>query len=156
MDLGPGSLLYILTNSTDLVVSSGVCKPVVTHNFPVFCLVSTNWKSSETPKVLLKYDYNESNTTLFENTLHNYLQSNNFNQDNLNTSESNFEHLVKKINELVDECFQMDISMLSSRCNIVNNPWILIGIITSIKTKDHYYNEWRKNLKLKLAILLFI
>ena len=42
--------------------------------------------------------------TLFENTLHNYFQSNNFNQDNLNTNESNFENLVKKINELVDEC----------------------------------------------------
>ena len=87
----------ILTNSTDLVVSSGVCKPVVTHHCPVFCLVSTNWKSSETPKVLPKYDYNESNMTLFENTLHNYLQSNNFNQDNLNTSESNFENLVTTV-----------------------------------------------------------
>ena len=85
--------------------------------------------------------------TLFENTLHNYLQSNNFNQDNLNTSESNFENLVKKNNELVDECFQMDINILSSRRNIVNNPWISIGIITSIKTKDHYYNEWRKSIK---------
>ena len=143
----PSCIDNILTNSTDLVVSSGVCKPVVTHHCPVFCLVSTNWKSSETPKVLPKYDYNESNMTLFENTLHNYLQRNNFNQDNLNTSESNFENLVKKINELVDECFQMDINILSSRRNIVNNPWISIGIITSIKTKDHYYNEWRKSIK---------
>ena len=85
--------------------------------------------------------------TLFENTLHNYLQSNNFNQDNLNTSELNFVNLVKKINELVDECFQMDINMLSNRHNIINNPWISIGIITSIKTKDHYYNECRKSTK---------
>ena len=107
----------------------------------------TNWKSSETLIVLPKYDYNESNMTLFENTLQNYLQSNNFNQDNLNTSKLNFENLVIKINELVDECFQMDINMLSSRRNIVNNPWISIGIITSIKTKNHYYNEWRKSIK---------
>ena len=48
-------------------------------------------------------------------------------------------HFGKQINELVDECFQMDINMLSSRRNIINNPWISIGIITSIKTKDHYY-----------------
>ena len=41
----------------------------------------------------------------------------------------------------------MDINILSSRRNIVNNPWISIGIITSIKTKDHYYNEWRKSIK---------
>ena len=37
--------------------------------------------------------------------------------------------------------------MLSSRRNIINNPWISIDIITSIKTKDHYYNEWRKSIK---------
>ena len=84
---------------------------------------------------------------LSENTLQNYLQSNNFNQDNLNTSELHFVNLVIKINELVDECFQMDINMFSSRRNIVDNPWISIGIITSIKTKDHYYNEWRKSIK---------
>ena len=41
----------------------------------------------------------------------------------------------------------MDINILSSRCNIVNNPWISIGILTSIKTKDHYYIEWRKSIK---------
>ena len=40
-----------------------------------------------------------------------------------------------------------DINILSSRCNIVNNPWISIGIITSIKTKYHYYNEWRKSIE---------
>ena len=37
--------------------------------------------------------------------------------------------------------------MLSSRRNIINNTWTSIGIITSIKTKDHYYNEWRKSIK---------
>ena len=96
----------------------------------VWCPISA-WKSRETPKVIPKYDYNESNMTFFENTLHNYLQSNSFNQDNLNTSESNFEKIIKKINELVDECLQMDINIISSRRNIVNNPWISIGIITS-------------------------
>ena len=40
--------------------------------------------------------------------------------------------------------------MLSSRRNIVNNPRISIGIITSIKTKDHYYNKWRKSIIKKL------
>ena len=44
--------------------------------------------------------------TLFENTLHNYLQSNNFKQDNLNTSESNFENLVKKLMNLSMNAFK--------------------------------------------------
>ena len=82
----------------------------------------------------------------FENLFSTYLNESQ-NYDNIETNENNFEELLGKINELVDKCFLMDISMLNSRCNRINNPWITNGIIASISHRGYLYKKWRKSIK---------
>ena len=132
----PSCIDNILTNSTDNIITSGVCSTAADHHVPVFCLINSNWKESEDEPAPQRYDYNASNMYKFENLFSTYLnESHNF--DNIETNENNFEELLGKLNELVDKCFLMDISMLNSRCNRINNPWITNGIIASISHRDY-------------------
>ena len=41
----------------------------------------------------------------------------------------------------------MDDSLLQSKRNRINNPWITSGIIASIAKKDYLYDLWRKSVK---------
>lgn len=144
----PSCIDNVLTNSTDTIISSGVCKTKVTHHFPIFCLTSAKWKSCDgsTPN-LPKYDFSESNMLNFENDFFNYLASNDFLVDDFSASEEKFENLISNMSELIDECFLMDESAQSSKRNRIVNPWISSGIIASINKKDFLYGKWRKSIK---------
>ena len=123
-----------------------MCNTAADHHVPVFCLINSNWKESEDEPAPPRYDYNASNMYKFENLFSTYLNESH-NYDNIETNENNFEELLGKINELVDKCFLMDISMLNSRRNRINNPWITNGIIASISHRDYLYKKWRKSIK---------
>ena len=144
----PSCIDNILTNSTDNIITSGVCNTAADHHVPVFCLINSNWKESEDELAPPRYDYNASNSNMykFENLFSTYLNESH-NYDNIETNENNFEELLGKINELVDKCFLMDISMLNSKRNRINNPWITNGIIASISHRDYLYKKWRKSIK---------
>ena len=82
----------------------------------------------------------------FENAFSAYLHNKNyFNEVDLN--EVNFKDLVTNINSLVGDCFIMDDSLLQSKRNRINNPWITSGIIAYIAKKDYLYDLWRKSVK---------
>ena len=140
----PSCIDNILTNSIDSIITSGVCKTVSNHHCPIFCLTSAKWKPCESESNVPKYDYNETNMIKFENAFSAYLHNKNyFNEVDLN--EVNFKDLVTNINSLVGDCFIMDDSLLQSKRNRINNPWITSGIIASIAKKDYLYDLWRKS-----------
>ena len=56
----PSCIDNILTNSTDNIITSGVCSIAADHHVPVFCLINSNWKESEDEPAPPKYDYNAS------------------------------------------------------------------------------------------------
>ena len=100
----PSCIDNISTNSTDNIITSGVCNTAADHHVPVFCLINNNWKESEDEPAPPRYDYIASNMYKFENLFSTYLnESHNF--DNIETNENNFEELLGKINELVDKSF---------------------------------------------------
>ena len=142
----PSCIDNIFTNSTDSILKSGTCPATITHHSPIFCQIATAWKSCESDMPIKKYDYNESNMIKYENLLEIYLSTNNFVGEML-PNEGGFNDLICKIHELVDECFLMDESLLKSKRNRINNPWITNGIITSISKNDHLYQNWRKSVK---------
>ena len=115
---------------------SGVCEATITHHAPIFCLASTSWKSCEPDIASKKYDYNESNMIKFENSFSNFLTSNNYFQRFL-PNKDKFEKLINKMQELIEECFLMDESMLKSKRNRIENPWITSAIIAPIKNNDY-------------------
>ena len=41
----------------------------------------------------------------------------------------------------------MDVNILHSKRNKINNPWITNGIIASINRKDYLFKLWRKSVK---------
>ena len=82
----------------------------------------------------------------FENAFSTYLYNKNYLSE-VDLNEANFIDLVTNINSLVGECFIMYESMLQSKRNRINNPWITSGIIASIAKKYHLYNLWRKSVK---------
>ena len=143
----PSCIDNILTNSTDKIISSGVCDTAANHHMPIFCLIRSKWNESVDEPAPPRYDYNESNMSRFENLFSAYVtEKDNFNK--IEANEENFESLVGKMNKLVDECFLMDVNMLNSRRNRINNPWITTGIIASISKRDNLYKLWRKSIKL--------
>ena len=124
----PSCIDNILTNSTDLIIKSGVCKNVSNHHCPIFCLTSAKWNPCESESIIPKYDYKETNMIKFENAFSTYLYNKNY-LDKVDLNEANFNDLVTNIN--------MDESMVQSKRNRINNPWIIFGIIASIAKKYH-------------------
>ena len=142
----PSCIDNILTNSTDSIIKSGVCNNVSSHHCPVFCIVSTKWNPCVEESNLPKYDFNETNMIQFENEFIKYLNS----KENFVGAifdEINFDELMTSTNKLVDECFLMNESLLLSKRNRINNPWITPGIIASIAKKDTLYKLWRQSIK---------
>ena len=142
----PSCIDNILTNSTDTIIKSGVCSTVSNHHCPIFCLTSTMWNPCETEPNSPKYDFNETNMIKFENEFEKYLKCKGHFKNAI-LDEINFEDLMTSINKLVEECFAMDESLLRSKRNRINNPWITSGIIASIAKKDYLSYCWRKSVK---------
>ena len=123
-----------------------ICNNVSSHRCPVFCIVSTKWNPCVEESNLPKYDFNETNMIQFENEFIKYLNS----KENFVGAifdEINFDELMTSTNKLVDECFLMNESLLLSKRNRINNPWITPGIIASIAKKDTLYKLWRQSIK---------
>ena len=142
----PSCIDNIFTNSADSIIKSGVCPATVTHHSPIFCQISTTFKSCEPDKPVKRYDYNETNLDEYENLLTKFLTENYY-LNEIIPSEDGFDDLVTKIHDLIDQCFLVDEAMLKSKRNRLNKPWITNGIITSIRKNDHLYKLWRKSIK---------
>ena len=132
--------------------------PTVTHYFPIFCQISTTFKSCEPDKPVKRYDYNETNLYEYENLLTKFLTENYY-LNEIIPNEDGFDNLVTKIHDLIDQCFLVDEAMLKSKRNRLNKPWITNGIITlSVKTTTYinYGESLLRNLKPMKEILFYI
>ena len=142
----PSCLDNILTNSTDNLIKSGVIDTAATHHVPIFCVINCAHKIHENEPTPPRYDYSESNMSKFERLFQAYIIDNDhFNSHEIN--EITFENFMHNTNKLVDDCFLMDSSLLNSKRNRINNPWITNGIIASISRKDYLYKLWKNQLK---------
>ena len=118
---------------------------------PIYCIGNTAyllyWEYSLLIVLGIKpIDCIASNLIKFENSFSNFLTSNNYFQRFL-PNKDKFEKLINKMHELIEECFLMDESMLKSKRNRIENPWITSAIIASIKKNDYLYKKWRKSVK---------
>ena len=143
----PSCIDNILTNSTDNIICSGAIDAATGHHVPIFCLTRNTHTLHDDEPLPPRYNYSESNMNKFEIAFQTYItQHDYFNAHEIN--EITFENFMKDINKIVDDCFLMDIDLLNSKRNKINNPWITNGIIASINRKDYLYKLWRKSVKI--------
>ena len=140
----PSLIDNILTNSTDNLIGAGVLESRVSHHFPIFCIVDCNSPKEETLDANLpKYDYCESNINKFmESISHTCAIS----SESVLYNEATFEKFTQEIKEHIEESFRVESNNFKkSRRNILVNPWITPGIISSVNKKEFYYTRWKKS-----------
>ena len=142
----PSCIDNIFVNSWDTIDISGVSKNKVSSHSPIFCNIGIEFQPSEDDKKAPKYDTCDSNMEIFmqklENSVKGYTNTN-IPPDDLETV---FKSFTDDMSELIDDCFLIaPENYNNSKRNIFVNPWITPGIIASVKTKQHLYENWKKS-----------
>ena len=130
----------ILVNSTDNILGAGILESKVSHHCPTFCFSSCNTNNDDNvSKSFPKYDYCETNIDSFVRDIHEEIAVKNFTYN-----DENFSKFVKIVHEKIESNFKTDNSVgLGSKRNRLMNPWITMGIISSVCTKSYLYKRWK-------------
>ena len=127
----------ILTNNAEHVVASGTIMNDA-HHKPIFQIsyVESNTMSNTNQKTKIYYNYSHQNIEKFCNLL---LER----AEDMNALE-NFENFNEFFTDAIVETCKLDIPRVTKRTSIAN-PWISLGIITSVIEKMRLYQDWTKS-----------
>ena len=141
----PSCIDNILTNSHDLLMSSGVLKTQVSSHFPIYCFIDVEeLEIHKKTKSFPRYDMCQSNMDIFlEKFSHNFSNLQVFSNATI-ADETLFENFSDRLSGLVDECFLVPEKLKTSKRSRLCNPWITSGIIASINKKNYLYECWSK------------
>ena len=132
----------IHTNDHQNVIVSGTLSDKISHHLPIFHFSNIICKDDcKKVKSVQYYEFCKSNVDKFVEKLSN-------DTENLIPDESNFREFCTLFNNSVDETCKL-IKPKTTRRNNVNNPWITIGLVQSIKTKHCLYKSWKRTVSHK-------
>ena len=141
----PSCIDNILTNSHELIMSSGILDTQIYAHFPIFCHLDVEKLGpSGKAKSLPRYDLCESNIDTFTQKFSQNFSNLQVFSNPVIPEERMFENFANKMSELVDECFVVPEGLKTSKRSRLINPWITTGIITSVNKKNYLYDCWNK------------
>ena len=135
----PSLLDNFLTNSVENIIMAGVFESGVSHHHPIMCFIDEAIPSgNKITKSGPKYDFSESNHHFFNESMQKLSNT------GMDYTEANFNVFVEDIKQRIDENFLMDQAQAcKSKRSLLFNPWITLGIITSVNKKHYLYQQWK-------------
>ena len=125
----------ILTNDIENSICSGTIDTCITHHKAIFHIIDSPLCDTRTPKpkYVQYYDYCSSNVTKFTDSLTNIL----------NTSPpKDFNEFHSIFSDQLDKACKLEQPKCSKR-TAKTNPWITIGLLTSINRKHELHDLWQ-------------
>ena len=125
----------ILTNDIENSICSGTIDTCISHHKAIFHIIDSPLCDTRTPKptYVQYYDYCSSNVTKFTDSLTNIL----------NTSPpKDFSEFHSVFSDQLDKACKLEQPKCSKR-TAKTNPWITIGLLTSINRKHELHDLWQ-------------
>ena len=131
----------ILTNDVDSIIISGTIEDRLSHHSPIFQIFSVGGIENRTQseKSTQLYDFCNSNIDNFTSMLETEINDN---------YPPDFQSFYNTYNEIIDKTCKLDKPRTTKR-TMQNNPWITVGIISAVKTKNNLYRTWKKSVTKK-------